>query len=887
MTLRKKTLLLLGAMVLFILLSLYSTSQLIFRYNYEKIEARTTKSNLERVKTGIAEELNRLHSETESLAASALIADFFNQDQNPASYAITTQKLLTLHDLDLIAVIDSGGSIVQGMLYNPNLDLLSEVPPDIQSHLSTGGLLVNQGIADSSISGIIRLPDGPMLVISSQVELSDSTGGAQGRLIFGCYFDEAMIRKMALETRLWVNFHFIGEENLPRDIQIAVKSLLEDSPTDSVYVQSLGDHTVSAYTLLSDIYGQPIIIVRVEVPREVYREGISQAKYFTFAMLIFAFVLGAIIPWILEKLIFSRLSRLHEEIKSISDRQDLSGRLSLSGRDELTGLISEINKMLKSLEGNETKLQDYSQRLEVLVSQKMNELQVSEEMLRSIILYSPAAIFLTNTNGIIIDCNQAALALTRRRRMKDLMTKPLAKILNLEESTYFAKGWERLAQQGSLRNEEYEICFDGEEIVYTEFCASEIRDHNNNPTNYVVIIRDISERMLYIKALELSEHRYKQLFDRNLAGVFSLSLEGVFLDCNESFKNILGIESKDQIIGTKVDRYYKKPITGSAFISLVRQYGIVSNLEHQFERPDGDTIWVLENASLVQTGDFEEPYVLATVFDITDAKLTQQREREMELELMQQSKLASVGLLSAGIAHNLNVPLHAIMSQIEMMQLTGNDSSYLDDMMKQVQLMSDISDNILKKTRNEQNQEKKDIDINELLREELKFLNADLVFKHSITKDFEFDPDLPRVRGVYSDFSQAIMNCVKNAIDAIHHTEVKLLSVRTRACEDNEILIEIEDSGSGIPKEIQDRIFKPFFTTKPLAGEQQEGEPFGTGLGLSSSLNLIEKYNGRIEIDSKMDEGTTMRIYIPTACVGENYKMKLETEALEEEIISS
>jgi len=876
MSLRKRTLLLLGSLILFILLSLYSTSQLIFRYNFKKIEANTAEHNLERLQAALNNKLTSIQKKTESLAASELVDEFLNPNRPTAYQDQTAQNLLILNDLDLIAVVDSSEQVIYGMLYNPNLDSADALPIGIKAHLSTGGLLVNSSIADSSIAGIIGLTEGPMLVVSSNIDVTASAKNFKGRVIFGCYFDEAMIRELAQKTHIWANYHLLNQPDLPETVAEVYKA----NPNRQTYIQSEGENRYAAYSLVRDIYRQPALLLSIEAPRQIYHTGIDYAKYFTFAMLLFAFIVGGFLPLILEKLIFSRLSLLHREVKNISEKQDLCARLSLRGKDELTDLSSEINKMLETMEGNELQLQEYSKKLEILVSEKMLELQMNEEMLRSIILHSPAAIFLTDTNGIVQDCNQAALALTGNRLMKDLLDIPLASILKLEGNTYFARDWERLVQQGSLRNEEYEISFDGVEIVYTELCASEIRDHNNDPVYYVVIIRDISERMRHIKALELSEHRYKQLFDKNLAGVFSVSLEGYFLDCNESFKEILGIAHKNELNGINIDTYYKSPLTGQSMLNMVRRHGSISNIEHQINKPNGDVIWVLGNASLVEKGDIDDPYILVTIFDINDAKLTQQREREMELELMQQSKLADVGLLAAGIAHNLKVPLHAIMGQIELMQLTGNESTYLDDMMKQAQLITDIVNNILKKTRNEQSQETREIDLNELLEEELKFLSADLYYKHNINKEFNFDPNLPPVKGVYSDYSQAIMNCVKNAIDAMHHTDEKSLSIRTQACGECEIVVEIEDSGTGIPQDVQEKIFKPFFTTKPLAGEQKEGEPFGTGLGLSSSLNLIEKYNGRIELESEVDKGTLIRIFIPAAPTEEKNDMEHEDEVL-------
>jgi PAS domain S-box-containing protein len=258
-----------------------------------------------------------------------------------------------------------------------------------------------------------------------------------------------------------------------------------------------------------------------------------------------------------------------------------------------------------------------------------------------------------------------------------------------------------------------------------------------------------------------------------------------------------------------------------------------------------------------------KPAVQGILRNITERKRLEARHKEMQMEIMQHAKLSSIGMLAAGIGHNLNVPLQGIINHIELLKMTQDNIPYLDDILNQAQRISAIINNMLYKSRQEQDLEKRPIDLNQLLVEELKFLNADLVFKHRIKKEYQFDPNLPTVQGVYGDFSQSLLNIIKNAIDAMHDTPEKKLSVKTEACSDGKILVEIRDTGCGIPPEYQERIFDPFFTTKPTNGKQKGDEPSGTGLGLSSAYQLLKKYDARFEVLSKPGEGTIFRVYIP------------------------
>jgi PAS domain S-box-containing protein len=258
-----------------------------------------------------------------------------------------------------------------------------------------------------------------------------------------------------------------------------------------------------------------------------------------------------------------------------------------------------------------------------------------------------------------------------------------------------------------------------------------------------------------------------------------------------------------------------------------------------------------------------KPAVQGILRDISERKRLEARQKEMQLELIQHAKLSSIGMLAAGIAHNVNVPLQGLINHIELLKLTRDDLPYMEDMLNQAQRISAIINNMLFKSRQEQDRENREINLNQLLIEELNFLNADLVFKHRVQKEFNFDPSLPALQGIYSDFSQALINLIKNALDAMHDCPVKRLGVRTMINPKEEIVVQISDSGCGIPSEHLPHIFDPFFTTKPSNGRQNGSEPTGTGLGLSSAYQLLKKYDARIEVDSEVGKGTTFSVCIP------------------------
>jgi len=173
--------------------------------------------------------------------------------------------------------------------------------------------------------------------------------------------------------------------------------------------------------------------------------------------------------------------------------------------------------------------------------------------------------------------------------------------------------------------------------------------------------------------------------------------------------------------------------------------------------------------------------------------------------------------------------------------------------------LTEIIRNIMKKSRQDQINEPQLINISQLLKDELKFLEADLFFKHNIKKIYELDDSVPLIHGIYSDFSQIFLNIIKNAIDAMYDTPKKELKVRCYHNNEN-IYIEVSDTGCGIKEEHRAKIFDPYFTTKPMISKGKG--PCGTGIGLHMVKVLLEPYKGNITFTSEPDR-TTFIITIP------------------------
>lgn len=228
-------------------------------------------------------------------------------------------------------------------------------------------------------------------------------------------------------------------------------------------------------------------------------------------------------------------------------------------------------------------------------------------------------------------------------------------------------------------------------------------------------------------------------------------------------------------------------------------------------------------------------------------------------QLIDVAQMAAIGKNTAGIVHNLKNPLQALMGYSELLELEHPGEKNILSLRKAANQMQEMIAAILVASHNTNRQDVQAIDMNKVLRDQLELFNANRFFKREITKELNLDP-LPLYRGVYSHFSQIFANLLQNAVDAMFETEKKMLRIRSRH-DDRAIQIEIGDTGNGIPEENLEKLFNPFYTTKPLSAPANH--PTGTGLGLASCKEMVASYGGTITLVSEVGQGTTFTIRFP------------------------
>jgi two-component system NtrC family sensor kinase len=229
--------------------------------------------------------------------------------------------------------------------------------------------------------------------------------------------------------------------------------------------------------------------------------------------------------------------------------------------------------------------------------------------------------------------------------------------------------------------------------------------------------------------------------------------------------------------------------------------------------------------------------------------------RHLEANLAQSEKLAAVGQLAAGVAHEINNPLTAVIANAQLMQRSMPPDSELQESVELILIAgsraAQVVRNLLDFARKEQYRFDR-TDINETIRKTLELVQHEVISR-SIDLKFDPDPNLPRVLASGDHLQGVWLNLILNSFDALNGMPGEIW-VSTRA-QEGEVHVVFEDTGKGIPAEVLPRIFEPFFTTK-LPGQ-------GTGLGLSVCHQIIKQHNGQILAESTLGRGTRFTITLP------------------------
>ena len=351
-------------------------------------------------------------------------------------------------------------------------------------------------------------------------------------------------------------------------------------------------------------------------------------------------------------------------------------------------------------------------------------------------------------------------------------------------------------------------------------------------------------------ALSVSEYKYRKIFEVSKDMILVTENDGTIVNLNPSGYSLLGLDMEmDKIENRNAREFMAEPEKWLDAMASAQRERSISNVELDIITSEGTVKRILLSGSMADSSDNEVETIHFLVKDI------EQRKR-MEEQLAQADKLASIGELSSGVAHEINNPLGVMLGYTQLLLRGEKKSSerYADlrTIEKHVRSCKTIVEDLLSFSRKSET-EKEMLDIHRVIDDVITFMQHHANIEH-ITIEKEYSPGVKPLLIDEKKIKQVLINLVVNAIHAVEKTGHIWISTDLNEST-GDLMVKVRDDGHGIEEKHIKNIFDPFFTTKPT------GE--GTGLGLSVSYGIIKNHGGNIFVDSKAGTGTTFTVTFP------------------------
>jgi len=284
-------------------------------------------------------------------------------------------------------------------------------------------------------------------------------------------------------------------------------------------------------------------------------------------------------------------------------------------------------------------------------------------------------------------------------------------------------------------------------------------------------------------------------------------------------------------------------------------------MEYRLRRADGEYRWILDHGTPRYRSDGSFVGYIGSCIDITDRKQAELDAVRQRNELAHLSRVAMLSELSGSLAHELNQPLAAILSNAQAAQrFLARDVADLDevrDILKDIVAQDKRAGEVIHRLRlllKKGEVQRQPLAMNELADEVLQLIHSDLM-NYGVTVSVQFAPELPLVQGDRVQLQQVLLNLIMNACSALADAETpdRRLVLRTELADDKRVRVSVADRGRGIPPQNLERIFEPFFTTRPE----------GMGLGLTVCRTIITAHGGRLWAANNADRGASVSFTLP------------------------
>ena len=379
---------------------------------------------------------------------------------------------------------------------------------------------------------------------------------------------------------------------------------------------------------------------------------------------------------------------------------------------------------------------------------------------------------------------------------------------------------------------------------------------------------DVTERVRFEAALRASEERWRAIFETAAVGIATEPLAGGVSSVNPAFQRLLGYNESELQKLTTFDFTHEDDLAATRKL----RNGIITGpqrsyrLEKRYRHKDGTIIWADVNASMVPATNSTPAFLAIMVVDITARRHAEDALRVAQSELARVSRLTTMGGFAASIAHEVNQPLMAVVTNADTcLRWLAQDLPDLDEARQAAERTVNAGHraaDIIKTIRalaRKSTAEMTRFDINSAITDILTLARGELQ-RHDILLETDFSAGVQPIMGDRVQLQQVILNLIRNGVEAMSTVTLRrrVLQVSSQIDERGDVVIAVTDTGTGLDPTKKERIFDAFFTTKPE----------GMGLGLSICRSIVETHGGRLWASPNLTQGSTFQFTVPAAADG-------------------
>ncbi|HTY51757.1 MAG TPA: CHASE4 domain-containing protein [Methanomicrobiales archaeon] len=366
MDLRRKLLIIVGVTLTCTLIAFYAVTHGIVLGAFVSLEEKNTQQNMNRFMNLLTEDLSSLDTMVRAWAPRDDTYTFLKDGNLQYIDRNFGPETFTSNRLNFMIFLNTSGAIYYAKAFDLSTKQEGPLPGNIEGMVTGNPVLRTFTLTNSSLSGFLMLPEGPVMVASAPITTKNYDGVSRGTLIVGRFLDDSEIQRIASLTNQQVMIYRRSAGGTPADVQGAQVQLDGNLP---IFIQPDSPSTIAGYAQIRDLYSTPILIIKTQLPRQIYAQGQATLDYFTLSYIVLVLIFAIVFLYLLDSSILRPISRLSTDVKRIGMTRDLSARLDV-GREEneVSNLQENINKTLAALEKAQGRLQKSEEKNRALLS---------------------------------------------------------------------------------------------------------------------------------------------------------------------------------------------------------------------------------------------------------------------------------------------------------------------------------------------------------------------------------------------------------------------------------------------------------------------------------------------------------------------------------------